>query len=51
MSDNDKHVSITKGNAGAWIYITSKTFSRLMKLAKGYTTLNDVIEFLLDRKI
>ena len=43
-----KDVSITRGNAPPWICITKKTFDRLMKLSKGYMTLNDVIELLLD---
>ena len=42
------NTSVTSGNAGAWICITHKTFDRLMKLAKQYTTLNEVIEVLLE---
>lgn len=45
----EANTSVTKGNVGAWIKVTNRTFNRLMKLAKGYTTLNDVIEFLLEK--
>jgi len=46
----DKEKSVTRGNADTWIRITQKIYNRLMKLSKGYTTLNDVIEGLLDNQ-
>jgi hypothetical protein len=44
----DKEKSITRGNADAWIRITNVTYNKLIKLAEGHMTLNDVIELLLD---